>query len=130
MPRPVHFEIHADNPERAAQFYTDLFGWTFTAFPGGPMPYWLITTGAPGAPGIDGGLHPRIGPKPVPGQAVTAYVCTIDVPNLDDYLGKVAAAGRPICVPKMAIPGVGWLAYATDTEDNIFGLMQLDPAAK
>jgi uncharacterized protein len=27
MKRPVHFEIHAENPERAANFYTELFGW-------------------------------------------------------------------------------------------------------
>ena len=31
--------------------------------------------------------------------------------------------------PKMAIPGVGWLAYGKDTEGNIFGVMQTDPAA-
>jgi hypothetical protein len=29
----------------------------------------------------------------------------------------------------MAITGVGWLAYAKDTEGNIFGMMQNDPAA-
>jgi predicted enzyme related to lactoylglutathione lyase len=30
----------------------------------------------------------------------------------------------------MAIPGVGWLCYFKDTEGNIFGMMQNDPAAK
>lgn len=130
MPRPIHFEIHADDPARAAKFYTDLFGWKFTEFPGGPMPYWLISTGPEGTPGIDGGMHPRMGPKPVPEQAVTAYVCTIDVPDIDAYLAKVTALGRPICVPKMPIPGIGWLAYAIDSEGNIFGLMQQDAAAK
>jgi predicted enzyme related to lactoylglutathione lyase len=33
-------------------------------------------------------------------------------------------------VPRMAIPGVGWLAYANDSEGNIFGMMQPDTAAK
>jgi len=33
-------------------------------------------------------------------------------------------------VPKMPIPGVGWLAYAKDTEGNIFGIMQPDANAK
>jgi predicted enzyme related to lactoylglutathione lyase len=41
----------------------------------------------------------------------------------------VVANGGAVAVPKMAIPGVGWLAYCTDPEGNIFGLMQDDPNA-
>jgi predicted enzyme related to lactoylglutathione lyase len=129
MPRPIHFEIHADNPERAIAFYSTVLGWTFTKWDG-PMPYWLVTTGADGTPGINGGMHPRMGPAPVEGQAVIAFVCTVDVTSVDDYVAKAVAAGGVIAVPKMAIPGVGWLAYAKDTEGNLFGLMQNDPAAK
>ena len=44
MPRPIHFEIPADQPERASAFYRDVFGWQFRKWDG-PMPYWLITTG-------------------------------------------------------------------------------------
>ncbi|MSU49670.1 MAG: VOC family protein [Opitutus sp.] len=130
MPRPIHFEIHADNPERAIAFYTITLGWTFKKWEGGPMPYWLVTTGADGTTGINGGLHPRMGPPAVDGQAVVAFVCTVDVDNVDAYVAKVTAAGGNICVPKMPIPGMGWLAYAKDTEGNIFGMMQIDPAAR
>lgn len=130
MPRPIHFEIHADNPDRALKFYQTVFGWSFMKWEGGPMPYWLVTTGPDGTPGINGGMHPRMGPPPVDGQAVTAFVCTVDVPNVDDYVAMAVAAGAVVCVPKMPIPGVGWLAYAKDTEGNIFGMMQNDPAAK
>lgn len=129
MPRPIHFEIQADDPQRAIAFYQKLFGWTFK-FWDGPMPYWLITTGPDGTPGINGGLHPRIGPKPAEGQAVIAFVCTVDVDSVDTYVASVVAAGGNICVPKMPIPGVGWLAYGNDTEGNIFGMMQHDPAVK
>ena len=80
--------------------------------------------------GIDGGLLPRRGPPPVPMQAVNAYVCTIGVDNLDATLKKVGELGTMVVVPKMAIPSVGWLAYANDTEGNIFGMMQMDAAAK
>ena len=79
MPRVIHFEIHADNPERAVKFYTDLFGWQFTKW-AGPMDYWLIVTGPDGQPGINGGLMRRHGPAPVEGQPVNSYVCTCDVP--------------------------------------------------
>jgi predicted enzyme related to lactoylglutathione lyase len=58
MPRPIHFEIHAADPQRAIKFYTQLFGWTFTKWES-PMDYWLIKTGEQGTPGIDGGLLPR-----------------------------------------------------------------------
>lgn len=126
MPRVIHFEIHAENPDRAIVFYQALFGWEFTKWDG-PMPYWLIKTGSDTAPGINGGLLPRRGE--IDGQAVIAYVCTIDTPALDESLKKAQTAGGIQVVPKMAIPGVGWLAYCKDTEGNIFGLMQADPKA-
>jgi uncharacterized protein len=130
MPRPIHFEIQADDPARAIAFYSAVLGWSFQKWDG-PMPYWLVTTGPDGTPGINGGLHPRMGDaKPVVGQAVNSFVCTVDVDNVDAYCAKATHAGGSVCVPKMAIPGVGWLAYANDTEGNIFGMMQADLAAK
>jgi predicted enzyme related to lactoylglutathione lyase len=129
MPRVVHFEIHAESTDRAIKFYTALFGWSFQKWEG-PMPYWIVTTGEKSSPGIDGGLILRRGPGPVSGQAVSAFICTIEVPNLDEFVAKAGTLGGAICVPKMPIPGVGWLAYATDTEGNIFGMMHNDPNAK
>jgi predicted enzyme related to lactoylglutathione lyase len=126
MPRVIHFEIHADNPERAIKFYKDLFGWEFTKWEG-PMPYWLIKTGADSQPGINGGLLPRKGT--IDGTAVIAYVCTVDTPSVDDAVKKAQLAGGTVALPKMPIPGVGWLAYCKDTEGNIFGVMQPDPKA-
>jgi predicted enzyme related to lactoylglutathione lyase len=128
MPRVVHFEIHAENPERAIQFYNGLFAWEFTRWPGGTEEYWLVKTGPSEQPGIDGGLVRRRGP--LDGQAVTAFVCTVDVPSIDATLAAVPQRGGTIALPKMPIPGVGWLAYAKDTEGNIFGFMQADPGAR
>jgi predicted enzyme related to lactoylglutathione lyase len=129
MPRPIHFEIQADDIARAIKFYETVFGWSFQKWDG-PMPYWMVTTGPDGTPGINGGLHSRMGPKPQPEQAVVAFVCTVDVDSVDRYVAKAEKAGGKTCVPKMPIPGVGWLAYANDTEGNIFGMMQNDPGAK
>jgi len=123
MPRVIHFEIHAANPERAIKFYGDLLGWTFNKWEG-PMPYWLVITGPDGQPGINGGLMPRRGE--IDGQAVIAYVCTVDVPNVDQFTQKAVSGGAQVVVPKMPIPGVGWLVYCKDTEGNIFGMMQAD----
>jgi len=126
MPRVIHFEIHADNPERAVEFYRGLFAWEFTKWEG-PMPYWLVKTGDDKLPGINGGLLPR--QCPIDGQAVVAYVCTVDVPSVDAYLAKALATGGTPALPKMPIPGIGWLAYCKDPEGNIFGMMQSDPTA-
>ena len=129
MPRVIHFEIQAENPERAIKFYQGLFGWEFSKW-AGPMDYWLVNTGPKEQPGINGGLVRRQGPGPLDMQAVNAYACTIHVDNVDVLAGKATAAGGQIVVPKMTIPGVGYLVYCKDTEGNIFGIMQADPGAK
>ena len=121
MPRPIHFEIPADNPERASAFYRDVFGWQFQKWDG-PMPYWLIVTGKDGERGIDGGMMPRQAPD-------TSTVNTIGVASLDASLETIEAKGGKTVVPKMPVPGVGWLAYCVDTEGNTFGVMQADETA-
>jgi predicted enzyme related to lactoylglutathione lyase len=129
MSRPMHFEVHAEQPERAARFYEQLFGWTFSRWDG-PMEYWNITTGPDGAPGINGGMVRRRGPAPGDQAAVNAFVCTIGVANVDDLVARIPAAGGQIALPKMPVPGIGWLAYARDTEGNLFGFLAPDVSAR
>jgi predicted enzyme related to lactoylglutathione lyase len=124
MARVVHFEITADNPERAAKFYEEVFGWGAMKWEG-PQEYWLITTGNEKDPGIDGGLARRED-SPL-AQPVTN---TIDVADVDEAVHAVEANGGEILVPKGAVPGVGWLSYFKDTEGNIFGMMEADESAK
>lgn len=121
MPRVVHFEIHADDPERAVNFYGACFGWQFRKWEG-PFDYWLITTGPKEEMGIDGGMGRRS--VPIDGKAVTAYVGVIGVADLDATIQAVTAHGGKVEVPKEMIPGVGWLAYFKDTEGNLFGALQ------
>ena len=44
MNRVVHFEFDVENPERAIKFYTEVFNWKISNW-GGPINYWLISTG-------------------------------------------------------------------------------------
>ena len=120
MPRVTHFEISADEPERAVKFYNDVFNWQIDKWEG-PIDYWLATTGSEAEPGIDGAIMDRN-----PNQAV---INTIDVPSLDDFIEKVTDAGGRIVSEKMAVPGVGYAAYFADTEGNVFGLMEEDESA-
>ncbi len=124
MPRPVHFEIHVDDLKRARAFYEALFGWTFSEY----MPdfYFLITTGPDSEPGINGGMVKRQGGE---GDKVIAYVCTIDVPDLDAAIAKFKELGGTVALEKHAIPKIGWNFYGKDSEGNIFGIHQADPNA-
>jgi len=122
MPRVIHFEIAIDDPKRAVHFYTTVFGWKIEKWQG-PMDYWLVTTGRDPEPGIDGALLPRgFYPEPT--------VNTISVPSVDEYSGKIKAAGGKIVRPKMPIPGIGYYAICQDSEGNTFGIMESDPNAK
>jgi uncharacterized protein len=120
--RVIHFEIQADDVNRAKKFYEQTFGWEvhqmMKAEEGG-MDYWGLKTGADGSPGINGGLYPR----PTDNKLHT-YDCTLQVADIDKSMEDVKNNGGQIHGEKMEIPGVGWFASATDTEGNRFGMMQ------
>jgi predicted enzyme related to lactoylglutathione lyase len=124
MPRVVHFEIYTDDPDAVRPFYQDVFGWKFQKCEGGPIEYWLVTTGDDKESGINGGLtRPREGQNP-------GTLNTIAVPSLDESIKKIEQCGGKIRVPKMAIPKIGWLAYAQDPAGNVFGIIEPDTNAK
>jgi predicted enzyme related to lactoylglutathione lyase len=128
MPRVIHFEIVADKPERAMKFYKEVFGWEFNKWEG-PQEYWLVKTGEDSQPGINGGLTPKMSQQ---GSSDTSgrVTNTIDVPSIDDFSNKISMAGGKVVQPKMAIPGIGYLAICQDTEGILFGIIQNDRNAK
>jgi predicted enzyme related to lactoylglutathione lyase len=123
MSRTVHFEIQASQPQALIDYYGSLFGWTFKQW--GEHDYWLVDTGS-GKPGIDGGLLPRRGPPPAPMQSVNAFVCTVDVEDIDAAIGRATALGGEVVVPKMPVEGIGTLCYIRDPDGNMFGMMQFN----
>ena len=98
MPHFVHIDIAADNPERAAKFYADVFDWPVTRLEG-PVPYWLLGTGQDGK-GIGGGIAKR-------DRSWQSMTPTVEVPSADDYAEKITEHGGRIIVPKVTMPGVG-----------------------
>ena len=82
MPRVVHFEISADDPDRAIAFYEKVFGWKVQKWEG-PMEYWVVSTGVVDEPGIDGAIMRR---EP----NIDNTNNTIDVPDIDEYVEKDA----------------------------------------
>jgi uncharacterized protein len=128
--RVVHFEIHATDTAKVAAFYRDIFGWEMRKWANPNVDYWEVVTAPENSkePGINGGIVKRQGPLPGKGEPGTAFV--INVPNLDEYIKKIETAGGKNVVPKMAIPGMAWLAYCKDIEGNVFGLFEADKNAK
>ncbi len=122
MPRVTHFEIPTQNPQKAAAFYREVFGWEINKWDSA-ADYWLVMTGQPDTRGIDGGMY-----TPVEGQP-GGTINILEVDDVDSYSTKVTGNGGKIVVPKKAVPTVGWLVYAADVEGNIFGIMQMDATA-
>ena len=119
MPAIVHIDIAADDPERAARFYHDVFDWTVTKLEG-PVPYWLLGTGGEGEAGVGGGIAKRE-------QAWQSVTPTIEVPSADAYGERIVRAGGTIIVPKVAIKGVGHLLTFKDPDGNVFAILEPAP---
>lgn len=124
--RVVHFEIQADDIERAVEFYRKVFGWQIKPWQGAPEsdPYWLINTGPQSEVGINGGILRRRGARPKPQASVNAFVCTIGVQSIAEMEQAIPKAGGIQVTPREEIPGMGLLSYFHDTEGNTFGVMQ------
>ena len=121
MPTVQHFEIPADDVERALKFYTGVFEWTMQKF-GNPedhsKDYWFFDTkDEKGNKGIGGGLMKRQAPE----HSVTNY---ITVPSVDDYASKIEKAGGKVIMPKTEIPEMGFIVVFLDTENNMIGLYE------
>jgi predicted enzyme related to lactoylglutathione lyase len=125
----VHFEIPADQPERAVKFYSDLFGWNINRWENADgLDYWMVETvpagpdGMPARQGVNGGLMRRM----YPGQPPVNY---INVPDVDEFVRKAEKLGAKTLMAKHPVPGMGWFAQLHDPEGNLFAIWQNDPAA-
>lgn len=132
MNRVVHFEIQADDVERAATFYREVFGWKIEKWDSPHMEYWMVMTAEKDSkePGIHGGLLKR--PTELPKEACgsNAFVCTMAVDDYDAMAAEIEAAGGKVAMPKFALVGMAWQGYFIDTEGNTFGIHQADENAK
>ena len=127
----VHFEIHASEPQKLIDFYTNLLGWTFQSYGSGDQPYWVIDTGegaignAAGQPGlgINGGLVPRQGPRPEVGAPVVGANLVVGVVDVDRLMQRALELGATEAMPATDWPGLGRGGYLLDPDNNVFGLI-------
>ena len=127
----VHFEIHASEPQKLVDFYSELLGWKFTTYGGGDQPYWVIETGegaignVAGQPGmgINGGLVPRMGPRPEVGAPVAGCNIVVGVDDVDGLMRRALELGATEALPATDWPGIGRGGYLLDPDNNVFGLI-------
>jgi predicted enzyme related to lactoylglutathione lyase len=129
----VHFEIQVSDPEKAKQFYGDVFDWKIEKWEG--TDFYGVWTGrskyASGSVvGLDGGLGVKEGVTPSRSSALNAFLCTVEVEDIDDTLQKLEKAGGTIVKSKYAFPHVGWMATCADPDGNQFALIQNNTAAE
>jgi uncharacterized protein len=126
MPNAImHFEIPADDVERAKRFYERVFGWKIEQYPMPPgQEYWGVTAKDSNDQGINGGLMKRN----MPDQPFTNYVT---VNSIDVMIPVVQSNGGRLALPKQEIGGgMGWIAAFLDPENNLIGLHQAGPNAQ
>ena len=128
MGKVVHFEIPADDVDRAKNFYGSIFGWDLQTAQMGDGEYTTVTTTPvdeqtrmPTEPGaINGGLMQRTESTPAP-------VLTIEVEAIDQALAQIVESGGMSVTPRTPIPGMGAFAYFKDSEGNVVGLWESTP---
>jgi len=122
----VHFEMPYEDRQRAADFYSNAFGWKAQMLGPEMGDYVTVATseldenGFPKKPGsINGGLYKK--PEDKSGQAPSIVIAVDDI---EAAMDRVEAAGGKVLGEAMEIPGVGMYASVIDTEGNRVSLME------
>jgi predicted enzyme related to lactoylglutathione lyase len=115
----VRLWIFAADTDRARTFYVRVFGWSLPQ----DGHCWMLTPGDDPRLGVDDLDPTGADPTGEPG------IPTIHVADLDATTATARAAGGDVLVPRIPLPGVGWLVYLADTEGNLLSIMQDDPHA-
>ena len=115
MGRVVHFEIPTDNPDKAQDFFKNVFGWTYQSY--GEMEYWLVNSGDGELPGINGAITKKQ-------HLFQNVINTINIDNLEQTIELIKKNGGEIASEIMEIPNVGRVAYFKDLDGNVHGILQ------
>ena len=124
MNNVAYFEIQANELEKLAAFYTEVFGWSFAKDPMIPVEYWRIQSD-----GMLGGLLKRPSPAPNSEKGANAFVCSIMVEDFDATAQKILKEGGKVALEKFAVVGKCWQGYFVDPQGNAFGIFQVDKHA-
>lgn len=113
MANPVtRWQIVAQDAERVAAFYGDVFGWKMNT--ANSLGYRELMSGQPN--GIDGGVWPN-----APGVPNLVQLF-IEVDDVDNYVARAQRAGASVLVPPSQLPDGDRMAILLDVAGLSFGL--------
>lgn len=117
---PSWFELSTTDPDAAARFYGQLFGWTDDPQPMPEGPAYHMQR-------IEGDAVAAISPQ-MPGEAERGlpphWNVYITVEDLDATTGKVEGAGGSVLMPPMDVMDVGRMAVISDPTGGIVCLWE------
>ena len=121
MDKVVHFEVPADDVERAKEFYKKVFDWKLIDFNPGYTIARTVECDDKNMPlekgAINGGIMKRE-------DIAKAPVIVINVPSVEEYFKKIEEAGGKKLTDKKEIPNMGYYAYVSDPEGNVIGIWE------
>jgi len=122
MDSVVHFELPADDLERAKKFYREVFDWDFkeTEVPDYDLAF-TIELNEEGLPKDVGAINGAI---TIRDETLVTPLLVIKVDSIDGALEKIGSAGRKVLLTKMEIKGQGYYARFADSEGNVIGLWE------
>lgn len=124
-----HFEIHANDVERAKAFYAGLFGWSFSPMEGAEAVEYHLADGPQLSDSLTVGMMRRMGDSPEAGAPVRGGTMTFEVADCDDRYAWALNNGGAEALPPADYPGVGRAAYVEDGEGNIVGFVTPEQGA-
>jgi uncharacterized protein len=101
----VHVELQTNDPARARQFYTSLFGWKLQDVPMPDGTYTMIDVGG----GTGGGMMRN----PVPG-APSHWLAYVGVDDIGASTKKAKELGAAVLVDVTEVGEFGWMSVITD----------------
>ncbi len=123
MDKVEHFEIPADDEERAVRFYKSVFRWELNPVPG--VKYSRLLTVRVDEKTISQRPFEVNGAIIKRNKEIKTPVITISVSDMEDTLKKIELNGGHVIIGKTPFGDRGYTAYFNDTEGNLMGLWQL-----
>jgi predicted enzyme related to lactoylglutathione lyase len=113
VPNPVfQFQMLSKQPDEAAKFYTQLFGWSVDA--NNPMNYRRVDTGT--QEGIQGSIWPALP------EAQNSVQLFVEVDGVAKYAGEATRLGARVLIPPTPLPEGESMAVLLDPQGMSFGI--------
>ena len=110
-------DLSTRDPEGAAKFYAEVFGWGITPLEGGQPPYWQVSIEGEG----EGGIMPM--PEMMGADAPANWLIYFAADNVRASVEKAVSLGAGVLAPVVDVPGLVSYAVMADPAGAVFALM-------